>query len=440
MSTLTAGAARANITPPVGAWTNGGVSIGVTSELFAKALVLDDGRTKAALVAVDVILLGKKVVAETRERIEQTTGIPASNVMFAASHTHSSPMSLTREPLCATGGYAPDQSYVDQLVAKMAGAVAEANSRLVEVRIGVGEGCAPFNINRWVPTPDGPTGAKWAPNPDGPTDETLSVLRVDRMDGSPLAVVVNFAAHASVASWGRYFCADYPGYLQETLENLYDGNMTAMFVNGASGDLKIKWLKEKEDGSIGFAYGDAGAALRWGRAIAGTALSVMEQIETTEQDLQISASTRDVDLPLLPLPSVEEIEKRLEARQKAGEDTRWEERVLPTLRDGTAPTTITGEVQLLRIGNDVDLLAVPGELFTEIGLRMRSELDCKNLFIVGYANGDTGYLPSASSCREDGMKPRYDWHELLWYPACFSEGVEPALMSAAKELFGEKDA
>ncbi len=437
MSTLTAGVSRANITPPVGAITNGGKpAIGIAGELFAKAMVLDDGRTKAALVTVDIILLGKDVVSEARERIEQMTGIPVSHVMFAASHTHSTPLSFTREALCASGGHPPDQSYIDQLVAKMAGAVAEAETRLVEVKVGVGAGHAPFNIARWVRTPDGPTGARWAPNPDTPTDETLSVLRLDRLDGTPLVAVVNFAAHASVASWGEYFSPDYPGFLQETLEKVFDGAMTAMFVNGASGDLKIKWLRKKDDGSLGFAYGGVQAARRWGKVIAGAALSVLEQIQTVERDCRISISSKQVDFPMLPLPSADQIAKRLTGKRKAGEDTRWEERVLPSLRDGTAPTAIGGEVQLLRLDNDIALLAVPGEMFTEIGLRMRRELDCENLFIVGYANGTVGYLPSASSCREDGMNPRYDWHEFHWYPACLSEGVEPALMSAAKELLG----
>lgn len=442
MSTLKAGVARANITPAVGELTSAtGVlganpAVGVASELFTKALVLDDGRTKAALVTADVIDLGKRIVSETRELIKQTTGIPGSHVMFAASHTHSGP--ITRRPDAREGDNVPYQSYLDQLVAKMAGAVAEADSHLIEVRIGVGEGNAPFNINRWIPTPDGPTGARWDPNPDAPTDETLSILRLDRPDGSPLTAVVNFAAHASVAGWGKYFSADYPGFLQETLEKIYNGTMTAMFLNGAAGDLKIRWLKTKQDGSLGFAYGGVEAARSWGRIVAGAALSVMEQIQTTEQDCRIGVSSRQVDLPMLPPPSADEVGRQLDAKRKTGEDTTWEERVLPSLRDGTAPTAITGEVQLLRVGDDITLAAFPGELFVEIGLRLRQELPFKHLFVVGYANGIVGYLPTAESCRQDRMNPRYDWHKEFWYPACLSDGAEPALVSAVKELAGER--
>ena len=79
MSIMKAGVAQANITPPVGTIAHGGKpSIGIATELYAKALVLDDGQTKAALVTADVLLLGKKVVAETRARIEEMTGIPGT--------------------------------------------------------------------------------------------------------------------------------------------------------------------------------------------------------------------------------------------------------------------------------------------------------------------------------------------------------------------------
>ena len=437
MSVFKAGTARANITPPVGACTNGGIAIGIASELFAKALVIDDGKTKAAIVTADVILLDKKIVEETRELIGKSTDIPGSNVMFGASHTHSTPVTM-REAWGFGAKQVPDQSYLDQLVAKMAGAVAEANSRLAEAQVGVGEGNAPFTINRWIPTPGGPTGGRWAPNPDAPADETLSVLRVNRPDGTVLAALVNFAAHASVASWGKYFSADYPGFMQATLEKFYDGNMTTMFANGASGDLKIKWLAKNKEGNIDFGYGGAEAAKRWGRVIAGAALSVIEQIEKPMDDLQISVASKMVELPMIPPMTVEQLEAEIAEYEKAGKDTTWHRRILPLLRDGTAPKSIPGEVQLIRIGREVAFLSVPGELFAEIGLKMRKELDCKHLFIVGYANGYAGYLPTAQSCRDDGMNPRYNWHRFFWYPASFSEGVEPALLNAARELVGVK--
>ena len=88
----------------------------------------------------------------------------------------------------------------------------------------------------------------------------------------------------------------------------------------------------------------------------------------------------------------------------------------------------------MRIGPDIILAAVPGELFSEIGLKLREQVDCKHLFIVGYSNGYIGYLPSAASCREDGDKPRYDWHKFFWYPANFTDGVEPAILETVREL------
>ena len=139
---------------------------------------------------------------------------------------------------------------------------------------------------------------------------------------------------------------------------------------------------------------------------------------------------------MLPLPTIGKVEAELKAKQKNGEDATWEERTLASLRAGNAPTAITGEIQIIRIGSDIILAAIPGELFAEVGLKMREQVDCKHLFIVGYANGYVGYLPSAASCREDGDTPRYDWHKFFWYPANFSEAVEPNILRAVRELVG----
>ncbi len=430
MNNLKAGVARANITPPVGTIANGGKpSIGVATELYAKALVLDDGHTKAALVTVDVILLGKRVVAETRTRIEEMTGIPGTHVMFGASHTHSGVATTMRDRWSVVEH---DKSYVDQLVAKMAGAVAEANLDRSDARIGAGEGYADAAINRWISTPQ---GAKWAPNPEAPVYTSLSVLRVDDAEGRHVAALVNYAAHASVMHWGQFFAADYPGFLQSVVEKVYDDEITVLFANGASGDTKIKWLRKKEDGSDDFAYGGAEDARRWGTVLAGEAIKTLEQIRTEEVgDLRVAS--KEIEFPMLPLPTIEDVEAELKAKRAKGEDATWEERTLASLRAGNAPTSIMGEIQIIRIGPDIILAAIPGELFAEVGLKMKEQTACKHLFIVGYANGYVGYLPSAASCREDGDTPRYDWHKFFWYPANFSEEVEPNILQAVRELLG----
>ena len=89
---------------------------------------------------------------------------------------------------------------------------------------------------------------------------------------------------------------------------------------------------------------------------------------------------------------------------------------------------------MLRIGGDILVVGVPGELFAEAGLAMRAQRLCKHLFIAGCANGYVGYLPSDSSCRIDGSKPRYDWHRLFRYPSCIAEGCEKAILGAVQEL------
>jgi hypothetical protein len=424
---MKAGTARAVITPAVGTKSNGGVFESIGTELYAKALVLSDGRNKAALVTADVILLGKDVVAETRQRIEKATDIPGRNVMFGASHTHSGAVTTMRKRWAKIE---PDHGYVDQLVAKMAGAVIEANSRLVEARIGAAEGHVAASINRWIMTR---RGAKWAPNPDGPVDNSLTVLRVDNMAGQPMAALANYAAHASVMSWGKQVAADYPGFLQNVIEKVYDHEVTAYFVNGASGDTKISWLVKKADGALDFGYGKLGDARRWGTLLGGEAIKILEQIQATEQ-CKLCVSSTEVTLPLLPHPSPERLEAELKRKRDKREEAIWEESTLASLRDGTAPKALTGELQLLTLGPDIALLAVPGELFAEVGLKMKKILPHKHCFIVGYANGYVGYLPSAASCREDGDKPRYDWHKFFFYPSNFSEKVEPALLAGVRKL------
>src|SRR5437868_3166026 len=94
-TSLRAGAAQVAITPPVGApmagYYHSRAAEGVLDDLYAKALVLDDGSSKVALVTLDLISTTFSLTREARALIEKSAGIPAANVMISATHAHTGP-------------------------------------------------------------------------------------------------------------------------------------------------------------------------------------------------------------------------------------------------------------------------------------------------------------------------------------------------------------
>src|SRR5687767_2938984 len=96
--TFQAGAATSNITPPLGLEIVGGFvlypSEQIHDELHARCLVLDDGKTKLAIVVCDLLGVHRVVSDEARKLIELKSKIPAANVLISATHTHSASSAL----------------------------------------------------------------------------------------------------------------------------------------------------------------------------------------------------------------------------------------------------------------------------------------------------------------------------------------------------------
>src|SRR5689334_21184492 len=191
MGELKAGAARVCITPPVGVDLAGysgraGGSTGVHDELYGKALVLDDGSTRLAVVTLDLIGLDADAVGQVRSLVAEQTGIPAANVLIAASHTHSGPMPAVAEnPYLRLGayGWAPDADWTRTLLKSLAGAVTAAWHARRPAKLGVGRGelsDLAYNRRHFV---DGGT----------PIDPDVAVLLVTEEGGRPLAVLYNYA-------------------------------------------------------------------------------------------------------------------------------------------------------------------------------------------------------------------------------------------------------
>lgn len=434
---LQAGVARVDITPAVGFdWMADFMILqparGVCGELMARALVLDDGKTQAALVTADLLWFSGEIVAAVRSDVERLTGIPGSHVILNASHTHAS---AEVDP-----DYGASREYVVELGKKVAGAIYMAWQARQEVRVGYGTGSCPLSISRWRRTD---TGCEWAPAPDSPVDHEVGVLRLDRPAGSPLAVIVNYPAHPSMYNSPQHRCysAEYPGFMCEVVEQHFGPPTMAMMLMGAGGDVKIK--RDTPQGPI-FAVADEAETRQAGHDLAVVAIEVAEQA-TRGRGHDLTLQTLSVSLPLVPPKAAEEYEAEArsirenpEARAAERYRLQWAETAAEMVRKGTAPTAVDMEVQLLRVGRDIAVFATPGELFNEVGTRIKSALGVPGAFVAAYCN-DTprvGYLPSR-------RVQEWGWceldHQLKYFtrpclPSNFSGEVEDILVQAAQRM------
>lgn len=376
-----AGAAQVNITPPVGVPQAGygGRKQGsetVDDELFGKALVLDDGETKAAIITTDLIGLNPEFVAYLRDLVQAHTGIPPENIMACASHTHFGPALKRLEylPEAAVAGF--DRSYVDNLVRLLAGVVHLAHDRRQPAHLGWGVGQAPqLMFNRRTKKADGKVTMSWRMPPPqeaaqlefGPTDPEIGLLKVEGLDGQLLAALINFACHP-VCGVDRMYAisADYPGYAMKVIEQIEGG--VCLFALGCAGNIVPI---ERE-----------GRARKWiGTALGAEALKVLQRISTTDQ-MQLRVAKATVEIPLR----------------------------LATEANGK--TMATTEIQAIRLG-DLILMGLPGEVFVEIGLAIKAWAKqnlSASVFVLSLCNDSLAYVPVASAYDEGGYEP--EWTKL----------------------------
>src|SRR5688572_20475644 len=204
---MLAGTARVDLTPPWGVELAGlGYYLNrtwrrVRDRVAATALVLDDGSTGAAIVAVDLMYLDAAFVADVRSRVAADTGIPADHVLVAASHSHNAPNAAV-----VRGVGEKDEVYVAWAARQAATAaiLAWRNQREVTLRAGHVD-LLDHTYNRT--------------RENGAVDAAMTVLRADAPDGMPVAVAANFASHpTSMMEWDRFAVSrDYPGVMIDTL-------------------------------------------------------------------------------------------------------------------------------------------------------------------------------------------------------------------------------
>ncbi|MFO0906934.1 MAG: neutral/alkaline non-lysosomal ceramidase N-terminal domain-containing protein [Isosphaeraceae bacterium] len=448
-----AGAATTNISPWHGLSINGNMSDGkvayVHDELHARALLLDDGKKRLAFVVVDSCMVPRDVVTEAKARIKSQTGIPAENVLISATHAHS----------CPTAGAVfqsePDADYHRFLVARIADAVSAANTNRAPARIGWGVGSNANQVfnRRWHVKPgtipadpfgrkddqvrmNPPPGSPDLIEPAGPIDPQVSVISVRDLGGKPIGLLANYSLHYVGGVGSGHASADYFGaFAAEVKKRLRpEGGsppFVAMMTNGTSGDINNINFRTPRSASPPYAQ-----IQRVATELAAEAVRVATSIPYRDHAMLDSVSA---ELQLgVRKPTAEEITraesvvKRASGRALSGlEEIYARETLLLQKYPDTVPVTI----QALRVG-EVGIVAIPCEVFVEIGLAIKQKSPLQPSFTIELANGYNGYLPTRAQHALGGYET---WRARSSYLAVdAAEAIQTTAISLLEQLHARK--
>ncbi|MBI3281745.1 MAG: neutral/alkaline non-lysosomal ceramidase N-terminal domain-containing protein [Acidobacteria bacterium] len=442
-SGLLAGVARADISPPVGIpHLNWGSQTHVEAQgidpagMYATALVLSDGKQKLAMVDVDA--LNPRGWEPAIARAAELTGIAAAHIRLAATHTHSGP-AFQREK----GPVGVDPAKYERMMAayrtvlldKIAGVIAEANSKLRPAHAWGAKGAGTINVNRRVrASGDAPPAV--GTNPEGFVDRELVVIRIDDAAGRPLAVLVNFQCHGTVLTYeNKLISPDWIGSMRGTVERALPGAL-ALYFQGAAGN----------QGPVEGGTGDLAVAHRLGSILGHEAAALALQVETVRREPRFEGfvestafaarqpwrviGPRDATLKfaskLLDLPprtytpeevrlmeqQVADAERRVQQAHSSGDPWRKHQaearrrRFADLLAKWRNPSTtpVALEVTALRIGV-MAIVAMPGEPFAEIGAAVKKTSPFALTMFCGYSTGQGGdYMPVESEYRHGGYE------------------------------------
>jgi hypothetical protein len=429
----------------------------VNDPSFVKALVISDGATTAAVITVDVVAVGgiglpDSYLPRVRAALARDLGIPPGNVLVNASHCHSRVRPDTHE-----------------LTVK---AVLEAKASMVPVRVGSGSGRENrISENRRLRMKDGSVvdmRRAYPMPPDGevadvgPIDPEVAILRLDREDRTPLAILYTFACHPIMNPPRKGNSADFPFFASRTIEDALGGGATALFVQACGGD--INPVRYKELGSppdaepLGTMLGASVlAAARAVETAPEAVLTVRSEklslpraadyegriaaIDRQQSMLVASLKPTSINfkafLPLLvahrlapDFPShssqgslherslgragIQQLDAEtrelvdrylynvnvMETLTRLNVNRRLLEKHLEETRAAGSPT-IEVEVCGLRVG-DFRMVTFPGELLVQTGLDVKAAAQMPHAVVAGYTNGYIYYLPQADQRANSG--------------------------------------
>jgi neutral ceramidase len=379
--TFRASVVKVNITPSTPKQLLGyspRLSTGVHDSIYHRIIALDDGSTQFFLVSTEICEMSPTEYDHVAEMLQQKLGIEPKNFWWTVTHTHSAPEvgdpGIWEKLMGERFEHAIDTSYTSFIEQSLFNGIAEARKNLEPARLGIGWGFSQANINRRAIDVDGK--ASLGLNPDGPTDRRIGLIRLEKKDGTPMAIIANYAIHGTVLGAQPEISGDVQGIVSEYVQQ--KTGVPLVFINGAAGNLAPIYsvYDSPEAGHLG----------QFRVLLGDKILNANKKILSTTDSVKLFSSELTVETP---------------RKEKMG----WPDymkKYSNTTKNGI--NLIKVPIRFLRINNDVAIWSTPLELFCEISNYIREESPFPYTFYYGYANGSLGYLASEDQWKYGGYE------------------------------------
>lgn len=427
-ATLHAGAASSNITPTLGTHISGHftdrLADDIHDELMSKAIVLANDDTTVAIVALDLIVALKEDLAVLKSRASELTGIPAENIFVSCTHTH------TGASTAGLLGTPRDEPYMAWAIDKAADAVKLAHNRLKPARLGHASGsCPEESHNRRWHMKDGTV--KMNPghqNPDmlrpaGPTDPEVAVAVLIDDDYRPIAALANYALHYVGGGKGTAISADYFAVFGRALQRMAGQDFIAIMANGCCGDLNnIDFSAPRREEPYPY-YN----MRRVADVVAARAYAAWRTIRDFRSDIALAAATGMMDFTRRESTEDELAAAKRLLKNPEGQDYSELMYANEVLEVAQEPVVRQTPIMGLRLG-DLGIVGLPGEIFVEYGLQIKSRSPFARTMPIELANDYIGYCPTDLALAEGSYETQ------LARSAKAASGTEQAMVDTAVDV------
>ncbi len=372
---LRAGVAETKATPAAeGTFLIGPMkpSAGVSDDLWVRALLLDDGQNRAAVVTLDYLGFDFDYTDRLIRSAAEAGGVPAEHVLVNSSHTHSTPLTAPWGPWKQHR----DAPFFEMLPKKVAQVVKAASESLRSASLRYTQAPVQIGFNRRLLHNGRIT---MAPNPNGAVVPWVDVLRVDLADGKPLAVLFSHAAHPVIVHGASTLISgDYPGFAVSHVRGRIKGAVS-LFAQGCCGNVNGFPLR-----------GGIDAAKAAGRDLGDAVLRAMDAPSSAIVSATIRVRSLELQLPLADPPPLADL-RRLHDQEKRPERKQRFAELIAIAEQPNRPT-MRFPMRAVSVGNRLCMIGLPHEPFAEYHHHVVRTSPFKHNMVFAYTNGLECYV------------------------------------------------